>query len=248
VVKDSLPQEPPSALDPPKPNAMDRLNSAGKVGTAVGVTLAHFPLAPVVMEFWNLVVPSGFNRRTREWQEWVSKTIKELVDRFGKLPEELARDDKFLDAVALAGIAAMKDHRREKWDLLRNALMNAASPSSFDDDVQQLLLRLVDEIGLTHIAILKAILNPQVEPKTGEPKIHSASVYGQPILEFLKERLGKTSADEPDLRLLLDQLATQGLLPENNTLPTWRGALQLYKDLTPMGKRFLAFVSSPSPP
>jgi hypothetical protein len=232
----------------PKPKALDRLSAAGKVGAAVALTAAHLPLAPVVMEFWNLVVPSGFNRRTREFQEEVAKTIKELVNRFGKLPEELEKDDQFLDAVARAGVSAMKDHRREKWDMLRNALINAALPGSFDQDVQQHFFQLIDELGVTPVAILEAITNPQDEAKTGVPVVFTPRVYEQPILEFLKERLGKTAADEPDLCLFLDQLAARGLLPENDTGPPWQGVLFRFRNLTPMGQRFLAFVKSPPPP
>lgn len=210
----------------------------------MALTAAHLPFAPVVMEFWNLVVPSGFNRRTREFQEEVAKTIKELVDRFGKLPEELEKDDRFLDAVARASVAAMKDHRREKWELLHNALMNAALPGAFDEDVQGHFFQLVDELGVTHVAILKTISKPQAMP-TGYRGPQDLPDGGResPIFSFLRERLGKTKADEQNLRLFVDELVVRGLLPKTWLLP-WLGL----ENLTPTGRRFLAFVSSPPPP
>jgi hypothetical protein len=236
-------------LAPPKPVTLDRAHAAaGGVLSAAVSLAAQAPIGSIAAELYKIVVQSGFERRTGEWREVVALAIMELQERFGRLPEDLEKDERFLDAVARAAVAAMKDHRREKWEWLRNALMNAALPGSVDEDVQQHFFQLIDELGVTPVAILEAISNPQDEAKTGEPVIHSARVYEQPVLEFLKKRLGKTSADEPDLCLFLDQLAARGLLPPNDTGPPWQGILHSFRNLTPMGKRFLAFVKSPPPP
>jgi hypothetical protein len=202
---------------------------------------AQVPVGPLAAEIYRQAIGSGFDRRGREFMEELAGVVSELVEHFDRLPEELSKDDKFLDAVARASVTAMRDHRPQKREMLRNALLNAAQPSSFDEDIQQILFRFIDELTLTHVEILKAIASPQEDPK-----VHSARIYYDlTLLDFLKKRLPKTAADEPDLRIFIDELEARGLLPPSRTNPTGASPLAAYAHLTPMCKRLLEFIVRP---
>jgi len=230
--------------DVPRATALDKLRDVGIASAAaVPAFLTHLPVAGPFAAILNAALGQPTRKRWEAWAVRIGETVQQLVEERGITPETLADSPAFQNAARRATEAAMKDAHRNKWEMLRSALMNAAPPSSFDEDVQQFLFQLIDELGLTHVAILRAILSPQAEWNASG---HQPKEYGIPILDFLKDRLGKGSQDEPDIHLLLDQLAARGLIPANNTLPPWQGSLILFKDLTPMGKRFLAFVSRPS--
>ena len=52
--------------------------------------------------------------------------------------------------------AAMSTHRKEKHEMLRNAVLNSALPNAPEDDERTVFLNLVDEFSVTHILVLKA--------------------------------------------------------------------------------------------
>jgi hypothetical protein len=133
--------------------------------------------------------------RAVEFQEELAGVVSELVERFDRLPEDLSKDEKFLDAVARASVTAMRDHRPEKREMLRNALLTLC--------------------------------------------------YDQTLLDFLEKRLPRTAADEPDLRIFIDELEARGLLPQSRTNPTGASPLAHYAHLTPMCKRLLEFIAKP---
>lgn len=189
-------------------------------------------------ELFNLVWPAGAERRSGEWRKEVGRAVREASEKLGKAPEDLSNDDTFLDAVARATQAALKDHRRERWELLRNGIVSSVSPPSPDGDLSQVFFQLVDDLTLAHVAILKAIDIP-----------YDPSVAQLTTLEFVKRRLEKTAEDEPMLRTFLDQLQARGLLKSTSArTPAAAGPLS-QTSFTAMGKRFLAFISpSGGPP
>jgi hypothetical protein len=141
----------PRVPSPPAPTIKERLESgAGAVISAAVSFAAQVPVGPLAAEIYRQTIGSGFDRRGREFMEELAGVVSELVEHFDRLPEELSKDDKFLDAVARASVTAMRDHRPQKREMLRNALLNSAQPSSFDEDIQQILFRFIDELTLTH--------------------------------------------------------------------------------------------------
>ena len=183
---------------------------------------------------FKLVWPPGIERRSAEWREEVGRAIAEVCGKLDKQPEELSKDDRFLDAVSRATAAALKDHRRERWELLRNGLVNSALPPALDEDLQQVFFQLLDELTLAHVAMLKAINSP-----------YDPEVAGISTVECVKRRLGKTAADEPMLRVFLDQLEARRLLQSSSPrTPVGAGPFG-QTSFTGMGRRFLAFVSKP---
>jgi hypothetical protein len=183
---------------------------------------------------FKLVWPPGIERRNAEWREEVGRAIADVCGKLNKQPEELSKDDRFLDAISRATAAALKDHRRERWKLLHNGLVNSALPPPLDEDLQQVFFQFLDELTLAHIAMLKAIDSP-----------YDPEVAGISTVEFVKRRLGKTATDEPMLRGFLDQLEARRLLRSSSPrTPVGAGPFG-QTSFTEMGKQFLAFVSTP---
>jgi len=181
---------------------------------------------------FKLVWPPGIERRSADWREEVGRAIAEVCAKLHKQPEDLSKDDRFLDAISRATAAALKDHRRERWELLRNGLVNSALPPPLDEDLQQVFFQFLDELTLAHIAMLKAIDSP-----------YDPEVAGISTVEFVKRRLGKTAADEPMLRGFLDQLEARRLLRSSSPrTPVGAGPFG-QTSFTGMGRQFLAFVS-----
>jgi len=49
------------------------------------------------------------------------------------------------------------EHRQEKLEALRNAVLNSAIPNSFKNDIQAIFLRWIDEFTVSHIRLLKML-------------------------------------------------------------------------------------------
>ena len=188
-------------------------------------------------ELFSLVWPPGAERRSGEWRKEVGKAIRDACEKLNRLPGDFSNDDTFLDAVARATQAALKDHRREKWELLRNGIVGSVSPPAPDGDLQQVFFQLLDELTLSHIAILRAVDGP-----------YDPALAAQSTVEAVKRRLGKTAAEEPMLRAFLDQLQARGLLRSTSTrTPVAAGPLS-QTSFTEVGTRFLRFISRPVEP
>ena len=49
------------------------------------------------------------------------------------------------------------EHQQEKLEALRNAVLNSAIPNSFEDDIQAIFLRWIDEFTVSHIRLLRML-------------------------------------------------------------------------------------------
>lgn len=230
--KPPVPQSDP--LKPPKPKALDRVHAVagGLISAATNLVV---PVGSVGAELYKIVIQSGFDRRVGEWREEVAAAIIELRDKFGQLPEDLEKNEGLLDAVARAGVAAMKDHRREKWEMLHNALVNAALPNAPTDDLQQMFFRLVDEFSQTHVRMLR-LLSGRVE-----------DAYLN-LGDFMSKNLPQPTPEQTIIRIFLGDLDAKSVVevpPRGGHITdNVRGEISA----TDLGRDFLRFITAPSPP
>ena len=66
------------------------------------------------------------------------------------------RDEEFAQLAACTRMQFMFTHRKEKHEMLRNAVLNSALPNAPEDDERTVFLNLVDEFSLHTFMILKA--------------------------------------------------------------------------------------------
>ena len=98
---------------------------------------------------------SPLDKRKREWCDEVAKALQILSSQYQKLPQALAEDAPFVTALLKATATALATHRKEKWALLRNFLISVGSRTIPDEEMQHALLRLLDDLSVGHIEVLR---------------------------------------------------------------------------------------------
>lgn len=69
------------------------------------------------------MIGPSLERRKEEWFNYLADAVDELRERLdGFDPRDLDGNEQFVSAVLAATTIAMKSHRQEKLEMLRNAL------------------------------------------------------------------------------------------------------------------------------
>jgi hypothetical protein len=163
----------------------------------------------------------------------------------GITPEGLAENDSFITTLMHVIEIARRTHQEEKQEALRNAVLNAAMPSTPNDDLQLMFLNFVDTLTPTHLRILKFLNGPAAwlneHGKTIPPNPSANGInlldYAMPEVEI---RTGFFSGIPTELegRGLLDEAWNKDSSFRN---PQVKGGSRT----TPLGKAFLAFIADP---
>ena len=81
-------------------------------------------------------------KRYQEWMETVGQGLSDLEHHAANFSYAQAFDDEnFVTAFIAATDAAWRTHHQEKREALRNAVLNAALPSTIQPDLQQMFIR-----------------------------------------------------------------------------------------------------------
>jgi hypothetical protein len=222
----------------PEPNAKDVALSATKV------VLAAVPvLGGSATELLELATGTIAERR----DAWLKGQVGKLWDevrcvRDDLSPENLAANPQFVTALIRTTQIAIGTHRFEKLEMLRNALRHIALGNAPGDDLQEIYLRLVEDLTPSHVLVLNYLwkdlnnlphpLLAAARPPFGAqpPKPVPHDVVGAIRLEF--PNLGQELIEQ-----LLFDLGARRLLNirENHPLP-------MSPPLTNHGIGFLTFV------
>ena len=198
-----------------------------------------------------ILLPNLTLRRNRFFTE-LYYDLRKLEERIeGFRTETLAANDLFVSVAVRASQAALKDHRGEKHQALRNATLNTGIGISIEGDVQMLLIDLVDTLTPLHLSLLKFLNDPMSFPRHPDPtprlvgandgffttiegafpELRGKRYLSLPILNDLYNRglsqIGMSSTD--DLILTGFQMSTNAVEPKN----TWLGGLLLQYVATP---------------
>ncbi|SUS04368.1 conserved hypothetical protein [uncultured Defluviicoccus sp.] len=137
--------------------------SAGDIAREVGrAIISVVPAAggPLQVAFENIFA-SPIEKRKQAWLERLAEAFTELQERVAELtPEALAANEAFVTVTMHASQIAIRNHRKEKIDALRNAVFNAALLNSQHDDEQMIFLRLIDQLTPLHLAVLSLLRDP----------------------------------------------------------------------------------------
>ncbi len=220
----------------PKPGAGDVAHTSAK---------ALLSLIPPVAEFFQLIVVPPLTKRRDEWILSIAEELKKLENKVDGLKiENLAENNTFISSFMYAYQVAIRNHQEEKLEALKNAVLNSASPSTLEEDLQHMFLNFIDEFTPRHLRILKFLDNPGkwVElNKIGLPDWFKAS----PMQVFYK-----AFPDMENQRLLveqmLDTLELKGLHEDKGL----HDQMQKYAYLrvthtTDLGTQFLQFITNP---
>lgn len=180
--------------------------------------------------------------RREQWLSDLAESINELRDQVGDF-RKATENPTFVDAIITATQIADRTSRREKREILRNAVLNAALPSAPDEDLQQLFFDLIDRLTPTHVRLLKVLVDPPGWfDRTGIPR---------PRFALSSNRTALIEAAMPDLAGRRDVIEryygglTNGVLVSAplGGMMTENGAFQ--PATSDLGREFLAFIEDP---
>ncbi|MEU7590776.1 hypothetical protein AB0A95_31355 [Micromonospora sp. NPDC049230] len=213
------------------------------VGGPLGVALAD-------------VLVRKHNRRMEEWLTDLAVALHELKERVGDF-EHLADNEAFMDAVS-AGTRIVERSRREKRELLRNAVLNTALAGDPNEDQLHVFFDLVDQLPPVALRLLKFLADPQYR----EEIVGNEQDFLESELVLVADIAHRFSPGQPpgydsgDAEVLLEKqcerLRDEGLLDVgalseagyNNDHRYFAHHVRL-DAVTRFGRSFLAFIEDP---
>lgn len=202
------------------------------------------------------VLARRYNRRMQEWLTDLAVALRELEERVGDF-EHLANNEAFVDAVA-AGTRIAERSRREKRELLRNAVLNTALAVDPDEDRQHVFFDLIDRLPPVSLRLLKFLADPQYreEIMVAESSFPETELV---LVADIAHRLSPVQSPanaSGDVEVLLDKqcerLKDEGLLDVGSlTEAGYNGEHSYFAHyvrldaVTRFGRSFLAFIEDP---
>ena len=222
--------------------------------TAHTVVRASLSMIPVVggpaLELFSMIFTPPIGERRDKWMESVAEGLRSVEEKIeGFKIEDLSENESFVTTLVQASQIAIRNHQAEKLEALRNVVLNSALPNPPDEDMQLVFLNLVDRFTTWHLRVLKFLDEPRqwcymenIRLSEGRTALALARYF-----EELQERPGFCRQIPRDLHshgLLIDLVVRQDIAihPEQPILGKVRGIDSI---LTPMGRQFLAFITSP---
>ncbi len=153
-------------------NKKEKKASSGKpkagvgdyVHTGVRAGLSMIPVyGGVIKEFFNIIIAPPLQKHLIEWVESSETQLHNLEDEIESFTiENLNKDSIFATKFSYALQIAIRNHRKEKLDALRNALLNTALSSKSDtqDSLQHMFLNYIDVLTPWHLKILMFLNDP----------------------------------------------------------------------------------------
>jgi len=139
----------------PQPDDTDIAHGAARVA------LSAIPvLGGSITELFSQVVAPALVRRRDQWFKELADALDELgskVDGFNV--NSLIDNDSFISATLQATLIAATTHRREKREMLRNALLNIAVERGPGEELQEVFLNAIESLSCSHVKVLKVIWN-----------------------------------------------------------------------------------------
>ncbi len=188
---------------------------------------------------------SSVDKRKKQWAAEITSAVSEIERRFSILPQELENDERFTSFLMQATFIALKNHRAEKIQALRSALVSVNDFKQFSEDASFIYLRYIDELSPLHITILS-----KIEKHIGQIARHETldGVFGNVSTHIpgLERTLFRTCMQDLEARFLLlfsDLDDMQEHVSKRSALVTEESAnrpLQVTKN----GKLFLSFIAT----
>jgi hypothetical protein len=213
---------------PPKPDSADLRHRIEKA--IVGTN----PVTGAIAELLDVLTPPLERRRAR-WFEQLWEAVAELQQRVKAITGDALRDNEaFVSAALHATHIALRNHQLEKLGALRNAVLNVAAGSAPEDDQQIMFLDAVDGLTVSHIAVLKKLV--EQDKRSHQQRIHHHSDAVRP-----------SRAPDDRFAQIIRDLWNRGFVETNVPFDqlhngTVGGA---HVKLTAYGTEFLDFITSP---
>ena len=199
-----------------------------------------------------MLIRSPMDRRNDNWRIQLTKVIAYLFERMDENTfEALKHNEEFATTILHATRAAMFTHRKEKHEMLRNAVLNSALPNAPEDDERTVFLNLIEEFSVTHIFILLSL--EQFRAPRGlslslsNPQWRNESQLKE-LYELLSKHLQEPRPQYQFFVSILSDVYNKGLIDNyhsDESHPSSPSKRSLSPELTDFGRRFLKFIESP---
>jgi hypothetical protein len=216
-------------------------DAAHEISKAV---LSVVPVAggPFVALFENIFT-APLNKRKQEWFEELASVVTEIQNKLIDMtPEKLSQNEMFITAALQASQIAIRNHKKEKIEALRNALFNSVQPMAPDEDKQLIFLRLIDELTPWHLRLLGLLNNPlKWMEKNG---INNPNWGMGGVSTVIEHCLPELRGNRDFYDQLVRDLQTGGLFGQGNYVHlTMTGRGMVESRTSAMGKEFISFIS-----
>ena len=150
------------------------------------------------------------------------------------------QNDEFVSAVMQATSVAVRNHRREKIDALRHAVLNSALGKSPGDIKSAMFVALVDQFTVWHLQVL--LMLSQLQATKGQNELPKARI--SQITEVVLRKIPELNTQKALTEIVVEDLCRKGLLYWVEG-PTTAYTPQETSQITDLGKEFLQYISSP---
>ena len=185
-------------------------------------------------------------RRQEFWMVQVSEAINTLQKRSGLTVDELMKNEAFTSFLLQATPIALRSHQKAKISTLRNALASVGGSEFSDEDLAFQFLRYIDELTVSHVNILRVISNKADAFKEVKSMQQAFEYFRQEESADISPLIARTYLRDLDARGLVNAIDLEDL-PDFESRAVYIAAEQSDRhplQLTELGERFLAFVSS----
>jgi hypothetical protein len=198
-----------------------------------------------VSEGFQLAFSAPLERRRVAWMREVSDTLTLLIERSKDVSlERLLADERFVSVLVQATVVALRNHDQEKLASLRNAVANCAAGVPFPDDLKVKFLNWIDELTPWSLALLRFAADPY--PVMAARGIAPSAVEGPPQTEtyfFATFPEFRTEDGRSAFDAYVHRDLSERRLIRTAVVGEYHGRCGLVP--SPIGERFLAFISSP---
>ena len=221
----------------------DAVTGAAGAGTAVGGAMTGEPfliIGGATSLFSNIVHPVIAGWRDKWFDDLYCdfKRLEAKIDDFN-FEEELKKPE-VVNVLLETTHSAIKTANDEKKEFLRSIVLNATLNTNIQEEVMAILLRLIDEMGPTHVKILKYFTNPKTY--CDENGVDYSNVGpGSPLNMFL-DAFPKFENEGYDI--FLQDLMNNGLLPSGGWISVMTSD-PLAPQTTELGVQLLKLITSP---
>lgn len=219
---------------------------AGDVSHAI--VKAGLSFLPPAAELFSFVVTPSLEKRRDKWIESIVEAFKDLEERVdGFDVENLKENEKFITVLMQASQAAIRNHQQEKLEALRNAVLNAALPSAPEEDLQLMFLNFVDFLTPRHLRMLKMLNEFKVKllPRQARERLKFIPKSTTKPAKIDQKLVQELEPQKDFYDQVLKDLRIRGLLEYSMTDESEFTQKIIYAQPTNLGKRLLAFISSP---
>lgn len=202
-------------------------------------------IGPPLQEILDMTIGAPLARRQAEWSKSLAETIQDICNRIdGLSPEQLGQNEEFLNVVAAATEIAMKNHRQEKLEALRNIVAHTAEGIELNEVLRNTFLSLVDRFSPIHLSVLRLHSNPSSSPKITArvTKMEEEMELVGNFRHLLRAALTDCSVnvlDQIESDLVSEKLIKEGVSTQRASLKD----LMNNSHVTPRGDAFLKFIS-----